>query len=481
MTLAATVARNTLAGFAGQAAVRLVQLGTSAVLARALHASGFGDLSYLIAVIGFFQFLGDLGVEKIVLREIAREPERAPSLVGAAIALRVLLSIGAAALAALFFALFSPTATLAHLGALACLSLPLTVGSIYPAYYQAVLRVGMAAWITVVQGAITSGLLLLAALAPALVSSLEPIRLPLVVAAFALAPIPSLAASAWIARRDLRPRIPGDRALWGPLLRQAAPLAFNTICILVCLRADQVILRSMKGAEALGHYGAALRFFDAFTIVPSVLLLSVFPLMARFDRVTPERIYETARWSYKALSIFILPVALAVTVLAGPIVRAIYGETYLPAARPLAILIWSLFFSFASMVTFDAVTAAGRQRVFLGLSVFTTAVNVALNLLLIPRYGATGAATAALLYSASNLPILAALRATRPLVAQLVAASWRPLLAVGLLALVPALGLPRAMFLALIFPAYALLLIASGALGRDDLDLLRRVRGRASF
>jgi len=475
MTLAATVARNTLAGFAGQAAVRLVQLGTSAVLARTLHAAGFGDFTYLIAVITFFQFVGDLGVEKIVLREIAREPERAPSLLGAAISLRVLLSIGAAALSALFFALFSPTATLARLGALASLSLPLSVGSIYPAYYQAVLRVGMAAWITVVQGAITSGLLLLAALAPAAASA----RLPLVVAAVALAPIPSLAASAWIARRDVRPRIPGDRALWGPLLGQAAPLAFNMICILVSLRADQVILRSLKGAEALGHYSAALRFFDAFTIVPSVLLLSVFPLMARFDRVTPERLYEAARWSYKALSIFILPVALAATVLAEPIVRTIYGAPFLPAARPLAILIWSLFFSFASMVTFDAVTAAGRQRVFLVLSVFTTAVNVALNLLLIPRYGATGAATAALLYAASNLPILAALRSTRPLVGELISASWRPLLAAGLLSLAPALGLPRAAFLASLFPAYALLLFASGALGRGDLDLLRKALGRA--
>jgi O-antigen/teichoic acid export membrane protein len=474
MTLAGTVARNTLAGFAGQAAVKLIQLGTSAVLARTLHASGFGDLGYLLAVLSFFQFVGDLGVEKIALREIAREPERAPSVVGAAISLRVLLSTGAAALAALFFALFSPTATLVRLGALAALSLPLGVASIYPAYYQAVLRVGTAAWIAVVQGTITSGLLLLAALAPAAASA----RRPLVVAAVALAPIPSLAASAWIARRDLRPRIPGGRALWGPLLGEAAPLAFNTICILVGLRADQVILRSMKGADALGHYSAALRFFDAFTIVPSVLLFTVFPLMARFDRVTPERLYETARWSYKVLSVFILPVALATTVLAEPIVRTIYGAPFLPAARPLAILMWSLFFFFTSMVTFDAVTAAGRQRVFLALSVFTTAVNIALNLVLIPRYGATGAATAALLYAASNLPVLALLRATRPLVGELISASWRPLLAAGLLSIVPALGLSRAAFLALLLPGYALLLFASGALGPSDLALLRKALGR---
>jgi len=474
MTDVPTVARNTILGLAGQGAVKLIQLGSAAVLARVLHAAGFGDFGYLVAVLTFFQFLGDLGVEKIALREIAREPARASELAGCAMTLRALLSVGSAALAALFFLAGAPSSRLAWLGILACSTLPLTLASIYPAYYQAVLRVGRGAWISVVQGAITSGLLLAGALLPSLAPVFAHARLETVVAALALAPILCLAASAWIARRDLRPRLALDRAISKNLLRQALPLAFNMICILVSLRADQVILRSMKGADALGYYSAALRFFEAFVIFPTALLLSGFPLMARFDRVSPERLRDTARWSYKLLSTFILPVALAITILAGPIVRLLFGAPYAPAAAPLAILIWSLFFSFAAMVTFDAITAAGRQRVFVGLSIFTTALNIALNLLLIPRYGATGAALAALIYSASSLAFLAALRATRPLVRAFAEASWRPLLATGLLAGAAVAGVPRVPFLVALLPAYGALLVAMRALGRDDLEMLRK-------
>lgn len=480
MRLAATVARNTIAGFAGQTALRLLQLATSAVLARALGAAGFGDFGYLIAVITFFQFLGDLGVEKIAVREIARDPARAAELAGAAITLRAALSVAAALAAIVFFLAAAPSADLARLGALCALAIPLTLASIYPAYYQAMLRVPAAMRITLVQGAIASALLLAGALLPRLAPSLDGARLAFVTAAFALAGPASLAASAWLARADLRPRLSVDREAWGRLLRAAAPLAFNSICILVSLRADQVILRNVQGAEALGRYSAALRLYDALTVVPMVLLLSGFPIMARAAGQAPERLARTAAWNYRILSAFILPVALATTILAGPILRGVFGAPYAPAAPALALLTWSLFFSFSAMVTFDAITAAGRQRLFVGLSIFTTTLNLALNLWLIPRYGTTGAAVAALVNSAASLPVLAALGETRPFIAAFARESARPILATGLLALVFAAGVPRVPFLIGLLPAYFLLLRVTGGIRRGDLArLLGAIRPHA--
>jgi O-antigen/teichoic acid export membrane protein len=457
-----TVARNTFLGFLGQVGVKAVQLGTFVVLARMLKAEGFGDLGYVIAVQSFFQFVGDFGVEKIALKETARDPTQARRFVGAAMTLRALLSFGAAGLAAVFLFVAAPTTRLAWLGALACLTLPLSVASLYPAFYQAQLRVGRAAYLTFLQGGVTAGLLLLAVLAPLVAPAAQDLRLEIVVGAFALAPLPSLALSAWMARRELRPRLAIDRALWGHFLRQAGPLGFNTLCILVTLRADQVILRSFKGAEALGHYVAALRFLDAFAIVPTILLLSVFPLLSRFGRSAP-----------------ILPVALGVTVLSEPIVRLLFGTSYLPASRPLAILIWSLVFSYAWMVTFDAVTAAGRQRVLIGISIITTGVNLTLNFLLIPRYGASGAAVATLIGSATNLPVLAALRETRPYVRAFATVSWRPMLATAALVMA-ALSLPRLTFLLILLPAYFSILVATGALNKKDLGLIRQALHRGA-
>ena len=479
MTTVTKVARNSLFGLLGQIAVKAVQLGTAAVLARTLNTSGFGDLGYVVAVQSFFLFIGDFGVEKIALRQIARRPERAPVVLGAAMTLRALLSLGSALLAVLFLVLAAPTARLAWLGALACLTLPLALGTLYPVFYQSHLRVGRAAWLTFLQGALTGGFMIGAAFAPSEWPGLMQYRLELVVAAMAAAPVASLLLSGWLSRRDLRPRLAYDPDLWRAFLREASPLAFNTICIMITLRADQLILRAFRGADALGQYVAALRLYEAFTIIPAVLLLSGYPLMARYDRDDSAGYYEIARWSYKLLAIFALPVALGFVVLAEPIMRLFYGAPYTPAATALVILMWSLFFSFTGMVTFDAVTAAGKQRVFFALSLVTVIFNLALNFTLIPRYGVTGAAIAALLTTTVNLPFLALIRETRPLIQKLLGATWRPLLATGILALLRVAGTPPIPFLLILLPAYLLLLLAMGAIDRKDLALLREAFRRA--
>lgn len=472
MTLLPTIARNTVIGLAGQAAVRVFQLVTTLLLARTLGAGGFGDFGYIVAVFTFFQFAGDLGVEKIALREMARNPDRAHSLAGAAMSLRSLLSLAAAGIAGLFLFLFAPTPRLAWLGALACLSLPFSLGSVYPVFYQANLRVGRAVRFTVLQGFLQASLLVIAIALSARVATLRDSQLELVVTALALSGPAAYALFAWTARHEFKPRPSIQPGLWRYFLEQAAPLAFNLFCIMVSLRADQLLLRSIKGAEPLGHYTVALRFMDIFTIVPAVLLLTVFPLMSRIDGAAGKRLEEAAFWSYKALSLFVLPVALAATVLAEPIMQLLFGAAYLPAARPMAILMWSLFFSYANTVTFDAITAAGMQRVLLRLSAITMILNIGLNVLLIPRYGAVGAAVAFLIFSASSYPFLAALPDTRPLVKAFLAASWRPVTITTLLA-AAALVVPRVYFLLILVPVYLALLWGSGALTRRDLEMVR--------
>ncbi len=479
MTTVAKVARNTVFGFLGQAAVKGVQLGTAAVLARVLETAGFGDLGYIVAVQAFFVFLGDFGIEKTVLKKVARHPDRTQTLLGAAIGLRTVLSFGAALLAILFLVLAAPTPRLAWLGALACATLPFTFGTLYPAFYQAHLRVGRAAWLSFLQGAVTASFLLLAALAPALRPGLAKHHLELVVAALAAAPVASLLLSGWLSRRDLRPRLAYDPALWRAILREASPLAFNTICVLIAVRADQIILRSLRGAEELGQYVAAVRLYEGFTIIPAVLLMSAYPLMARYDRHSSARYYEASYWSYKVLGIFVLPLALSFTILAEPVMRLVYGDPYVPASTALSILMWALFFSFTGMVTFDAVTAAGRQRIFFVFSLITVFVSLALNFALIPRYGMTGAAIAALLASGVNLPFLAWLPETRPLIRRLFAAVWRPLLATGILALLPIAGVSPRPFLLALVPAYLTLLLAMGGIDRRDLELFRKALGRS--
>jgi O-antigen/teichoic acid export membrane protein len=76
------------------------------------------------------------------------------------------------------------------------------------------------------------------------------------------------------------------------------------------------------------------------------------------------------------------------------ILRFIWGNQYLASVIPLKILSWSIFFTFVSVLHGAAIVSHGYQRYIIYFCSGTAVFNIILNLLLIPRLGATGAAIA---------------------------------------------------------------------------------------
>ena len=78
-------------------------------------------------------------------------------------------------------------------------------------------------------------------------------------------------------------------------------------------------------------------------------------------------------------------------------VALLYGGSYEAAAPVLKILVWSAALVLLRGTFRQALCAAGEQRADLGCAASCAGINVALNLLLIPRFGLMGAAVATLL------------------------------------------------------------------------------------
>ena len=83
------------------------------------------------------------------------------------------------------------------------------------------------------------------------------------------------------------------------------------------------------------------------------------------------------------------------------VVHVLYGNQYLPAGPLLAILIWSEIGVFFAAVVINIMIAKNQQSLLPVPTLVGAAVNVALNLVLIPRYAATGAAWATVISHAS--------------------------------------------------------------------------------
>ncbi len=76
-SLLARLASNTAIAFAGNALQRGLTFVITLILARGLGEERFGLYSYVVSYMFLFGFLADLGVERVVTRELSRHPQKA--------------------------------------------------------------------------------------------------------------------------------------------------------------------------------------------------------------------------------------------------------------------------------------------------------------------------------------------------------------------------------------------------------------------
>lgn len=103
-----------------------------------------------------------------------------------------------------------------------------------------------------------------------------------------------------------------------------------------------------------------------------------------------SRLYGITTWLSLAQSV-------AFTVLAGPIIRILYGPAYAAAVPVLQILVWNTAFSYMGYVRNIWLLGEGKHRVLFVINLSGAAVSLAANASLIPLWGACGAAAASVI------------------------------------------------------------------------------------
>ena len=68
---------------------------------------------------------------------------------------------------------------------------------------------------------------------------------------------------------------------WFPMIRAAVPLGVASLVITLYYRLDVVILARIRSADAVGQYGTAYRFLEAFVVLAGLLLTVLNPVLSR--------------------------------------------------------------------------------------------------------------------------------------------------------------------------------------------------------
>lgn len=160
---------------------------------------------------------------------------------------------------------------------------------------------------------------------------------------------------------------------------------------------DAVILSKLAPIEVVGLYGAASKLVQAIILCRAAIMNSLFPALSYLSATAPGRFQAVVQQALRLTLVVLLPAALIVSQLSDVIIPFLYKEEFLGAIAPFSVLIWIIVPSFVYAVLTRALVAGGHEKVTIAVTGLSVMVNVGLDLVLIPRWGAVGAAWATLL------------------------------------------------------------------------------------
>jgi O-antigen/teichoic acid export membrane protein len=222
------------------------------------------------------------------------------------------------------------------------------------------------------------------------------------VVGYALFDVASLGVAVLVARRVLpglvvRPR--WDRVRIKRLMTFSGWVFLANISAFVIFQFDRIMLGALASVSAVTYYAVpssmASYLLAATTSLAAIVIPATGDLIARGQTVPVERLYRRAT---RLCLLFVASVGIPAVFFAQPLLEVWLGRSFASRSTTVLQLLVVTFVLFSlTVVPYNMLIAGGFPKVVGVLNLVIAVVNVSLIFVLIPRYGATGAAVAYLL------------------------------------------------------------------------------------
>ena len=194
---------------------------------------------------------------------------------------------------------------------------------------------------------------------------------------------------------------PVDRPGIRRVFTGAWPFGLAGIYYLIYFQSDIILIRYLVDEESAGVYHVAFVVMAAVYLFPSVLYQKLLlPKIHRWAHHDPDRLNRTYRLGNTAMLALGVGAMIALWAAVPPLLPWLFGDEYRPAISLLMILAIAAPIRFLASSAGSVLSTRDYMRAKVHLMGLAALVNVLLNLLLIPHYGATGAAIATVLSDA---------------------------------------------------------------------------------
>ncbi|MBI4009531.1 oligosaccharide flippase family protein [Candidatus Roizmanbacteria bacterium] len=185
------------------------------------------------------------------------------------------------------------------------------------------------------------------------------------------------------------------------ILKSSSSYAFLVFSSFLYARGDSLVIRYVLNSSALGLYGAAYRYLESLSLLPTAISHNLFPLSAKKEGVSLDQFKKIVLVSILTGVIF----SLIILIFSDVLIIELLGESYEQAIPILKIFSFVLFLFFLNAPFATVVQSSKLINRFLPYGFLNTLANIGLNLIFIPIYGISAAAWIMLITELSGLLI----------------------------------------------------------------------------
>ncbi len=368
---------------------RIIGLALSLIIigfiTRYLGQVGFGYYVTILAFLYFFTVLADLGLYSICVREISRPEADEKKITSNAFTLRFIIGLFIFALAPLIVYFF-PYPGQIKLGILigAVGFWLLSDSQVLMGIFQKYLRTDKAA-LAELLGRLTQ-LVLVAFFIWRKFDFL------FIVGALVGGALVNFLLVFFFSQKYIPVFFQFDFSFWRSLLKKSLPLALAIIFTMVYFKIDTIMLSLMKGPTEVGIYGLAYKILESLLFFPTMFIGLIMPLMSKYAFSSREKFKKITQKTLDILLIFIIPLLIGTVFLSPQIITLIAGQSFILSANVLNILIVAVGIIFLGGLFSNMIISLEKQESLIYIYGLGAALNLAANLVFIPKYSYYGAA-----------------------------------------------------------------------------------------
>lgn len=369
----------------GQAAGVLLATAFAVPAARMLGAHEFGQYAYASTLTSFLTLAASLGIDVLLVRNLARDFTRRAEEFGGAIVIRtVAWALGMGGLAVFARASGADSGALLVFGA-----------SVLPVLLTGCATAVMAAreemrFVSVLQTGTSALRVVLSLIA---LHSGEGV-LGVAWANLAAASAGMVSAFLLVGRRYGLGLAPVDWHRLVAMARAAAPFGMAGLLFTIYFRFNTVLLGATGAGAEVGFYAVGSRIMEAYLLVPGSILAASFPILSRLHGTDGAAFSRTCRVLHRVVLAIAWPTVAILAARPGDLLAWIFGMDYAQAGRCLSVIAWMAPLLAVNLVLGNTLFATGRSGAVLRTEAAGVGVSVLAGLILVPRWGALGAAIA---------------------------------------------------------------------------------------